>query len=201
MNIAFQRTKLRATTMAIKGARVGIQAFSKVLYAAADPLLAYMARVYRSSPMMTLIFFSTAWAWIPLYWYQNVKDYVLPTDRRDKEEARIRLCLQKGIDPFPDMLQKDLVMGRNSPSMQNDSSRPRGVDFETQAVWRQKAAQQHLRNGEQDASLHELKMDQENLKRAAMQARILGYTPELFHLRSQNEVEGDKVASPPILKF
>ena len=206
MSDAFRRQQLRAMTKVIKVLRVGIQGFSKGARIFSDPIVNTGLRWYRGSPFAFMLGVSSLWGYVPIWFYYKYKETILNSDRIAKEQERIRLSLQKGLDPFPDYQYKEIVFNYHTYDSTAEM-RAEGTQYETQAIWRQREAKSNLLANSEDhaGSIHELvRLEEERLK-ANREARVrkasdgTAQMGESAPLRSQEEINAGKDAKPPMV--
>ncbi|EPY29961.1 hypothetical protein STCU_04305 [Strigomonas culicis] len=91
-------------------------------------------RLHAEAPWLVSLGMLMVASAIPLLAYPYVKEYMSQGKRQRLEEERVRLCLQKGVDPFPLMRHKDLVFGHQTIGQKTESQYPTAASWEYQSV-------------------------------------------------------------------
>ncbi|ESL09658.1 hypothetical protein TRSC58_02619 [Trypanosoma rangeli SC58] len=145
MSLAFTRLKLRCTTYAVDVMRRFCNRCNTVLSTVGAPFASIGQRIGQESPWVVIIFVSSGISVFPLLLYPVLKPYLMNDVRWQKEEERVRLCLQKGVDPYPYLRHKDYVFGNVVPATQSGEEVPVEVAWEHQAVEEFQRAKEKLR--------------------------------------------------------
>ncbi|KAG5494110.1 hypothetical protein JKF63_01945 [Porcisia hertigi] len=191
MSFAYQRMKMRATTAAVDHMRSFCDGCNLVLRAVTHPFRRLSERVRAEAPWVTTVVASTLVTALPLIFYPYVKKYVLNDERAAAEAERVRLCLQKGIDPYPYMRHKDFVYGNSAPVLANQEQIPKRIGWEFNALenyYKRKEELRHEVDGNIDDTvqkLMELKKEQRGVY-DSMRGKP-GREPSnlIFHSRSE----------------
>lgn len=134
MSLGYQRMKMRATTVVVDHMRSFCDGCNIVFNTVARPFRKVADRINSEAPWVVGIGACTFVTIIPLIAYPYIKKYVMPDERATAEAERVRLCLQKGIDPYPYMRHKDFVYGNNAPIMSGSGQTPERVGWEYDAL-------------------------------------------------------------------
>ncbi|KAH9577307.1 hypothetical protein LSM04_002248 [Trypanosoma melophagium] len=145
MSLAFTRFKLRCTTYTVNVLRRFCDNFNIAVASVADPLRRVGHRIGEESPWVVVLFASMGVSLLPLLLYPTLRPLLVADPRRDREEERVRLCLQKGIDPYPYMRHKDYVFGNTAPATQSEEEVPLSAAWEHQAMLEFQRAKEKLR--------------------------------------------------------
>ncbi|RNF08582.1 hypothetical protein TraAM80_02691 [Trypanosoma rangeli] len=105
-----------------------------VLSAVGAPFALIGQRIGQESPWVVIIFASSRISVLPLLLYPVLKPYLMNDIRWQKEGEHVRLCLQKGVDPYPYLHHKDYVFGNVVPATQSEEEVPVEVAWEHRAV-------------------------------------------------------------------
>ncbi|RNF27241.1 uncharacterized protein Tco025E_00549 [Trypanosoma conorhini] len=174
MSLAFTRFKLRCTTYTVDVVRRFCDGCNAVLSAVGAPLASLGHRIGQESPWVVILFASSGISVFPLLLYPVLKPYLMNDIRWQKEEERVRLCLQKGIDPYPYLRHKDYVFGNVVPATQSEEEVPLEVSWEHQAMEEFQRAKEKLRKevgGDVNDSVAKLMALRENLRREFERSR------------------------------
>ncbi|KEG14260.1 hypothetical protein DQ04_00551120 [Trypanosoma grayi] len=136
---------MRCTTYTVDVMRRFCDGCNTVIAIAADPLRRLGHRIAQESPWVVVMFVSSGIAVFPLILYPVLKPYLMNDTRWIKEEERVRLCLQKGIDPYPYMRHKDYVFGNVVPATQSEEEAPLSASWEHRAMLDFQRAKEELR--------------------------------------------------------
>lgn len=134
MSLGYQRFKMRATTAVVDHMRSFCDGCNVVFLSITRPFSRIGQRIGAEAPWVVGIAACTFVTIIPLVFYPFIKKYVMPDPRAEAEAERVRLCLQKGIDPYPYMRHKDFVYGNNAPVLTFEGQRPERVAWEYDAL-------------------------------------------------------------------
>ncbi|KPA82488.1 putative mitochondrial hypothetical protein [Leptomonas pyrrhocoris] len=134
MSLGYQRMKMRATTVVVDHMRSFCDGCNVVLNTVARPFRMVASRIQSEAPWVVAVGASTFITLVPLVSYPLIKKYVMPDERGAAEAERVRLCLQKGIDPYPYMRYKDYVYGNNAPVMATAEQMPKRAGWEYDAL-------------------------------------------------------------------
>ncbi|KPI87986.1 hypothetical protein ABL78_2922 [Leptomonas seymouri] len=159
MSRGYQRMKMRATTILVGHMRNFCDGCNVVLNTVAHPFKKIASRISAEAPWVVAVGASTVVTLIPLVSYPLIKKYVLPDERGAAEAERVRLCLQKGIDPYPYMRHKDYVYGNNAPVMAFKGQMPERTGWEYEALNNFHERKEALRKevgGDLDDTVHKL---------------------------------------------
>jgi hypothetical protein len=204
---ALQRMQLRMMTKSVKALQFVVQKSSRVLRAITDPFVYAGVAIYKVSPILVVLLSSTIGAYLPLVLYFRLKEYFLDHSRQIKEQERIRLSLQKGIDPFPDFNFKELVFKPTMAWEPSKEMRTEGALPATQSVWRQKELKSGLMlNQQPGASVHEVVRAREDHDKKMRQVLTAGrstgssdgFATASRPLRTQEEVDTGKEVMLPV---
>lgn len=124
MGVQFTRFQLRATTSAVKHMRYFVDGCSHVIRTVSSPFVKAGRRLSLEGPWLIALLVCTWISVVPLAFYPYVKTFVLKDRRTLLEEERVRLCLQKGIDPYPYLKKKDFVYGNNFAGLAREEEYP-----------------------------------------------------------------------------
>lgn len=134
MSLAYHRTKMRLTTLSVNHARSFCDGCNVVLHTVAYPFRRIGQRISAEAPWVTALFACTFVTIIPLVLYPYIKPWVFEDKRAKMEAERVRLCLQKGMDPYPYMRHKDYVYGNNVALTVLDGETPATVGWEHESI-------------------------------------------------------------------
>ncbi|KAG5493354.1 hypothetical protein GH5_02098 [Leishmania sp. Ghana 2012 LV757] len=134
MSFTYQRMKMRATTVAVDHMRSFCDGCNLILHAVTHPFKRLVGRVKDEAPWVNTLMACTLVTALPLIFYPYVKKYVLNDERAAAEAERVRLCLQKGIDPYPYMRHKDFVYGNSAPIFADKEQIPKRIGWEFSAL-------------------------------------------------------------------
>ncbi|GET92449.1 hypothetical protein, conserved [Leishmania tarentolae] len=134
MSFTYQRLKMRATTVAVDHMRSFCDGCNLVLSAVTHPFKRIVGRMKAEAPWVNTLVACTLVTALPLIFYPYVKKYVLKDERAAAEAERVRLCLQKGIDPYPYMHHKEFVYGNAAPILANENQIPKRIGWEFRAL-------------------------------------------------------------------
>ncbi|KAG5468429.1 hypothetical protein LSCM1_02409 [Leishmania martiniquensis] len=134
MSFTYQRMKMRATAVAVDHMRSFCDGCNLVLGAFTHPFKRVLGRVKAEAPWVNTLVASTLVTILPLMFYPCIKEYVLHDERSAAEAERVRLCLQKGLDPYPYMRHKDFVYGNAAPILASKEQIPTRVGWEFSAL-------------------------------------------------------------------
>lgn len=134
MSIAYTRFKMNLTTRFVDHARSFCDGCNIVINAVATPFQRLKNRVMLETPWVIVVFAAVFAGGIPLVGYPYLKPLLMTDRRRETEEERVRLCLQKGIDPYPYMRAKEFVYGNSVTSLSWEGQTPDDCAPEYQVV-------------------------------------------------------------------
>lgn len=137
--------KMRLTTRSVDIMRAFCDGCNRAMARMSDPVRRLGRRIGEESPWVVVLFVSSGITVFPLVFYPLLKPYLMDDPRYMKEEERVRLCLQKGIDPYPYMRHKDYVFGNVAPATQTEEEVPLSASWEHQAVLNFQRAKEELR--------------------------------------------------------
>lgn len=168
--------------MQMKATRLGADAMRKVvdkvnggILFTAGPVVEFVKKVSFDAPWLFLIATTGTFMLCPLIAYPWVKRWLLKDPREAREAERVRMCLEKGIDPFPTIQHKDFVFGNMMPAFQRDADEaPRAASWEHSAMIRYREAKAKLiaeTGGDVEKDVETLKKLREELRRASNQER------------------------------
>ncbi|EPY41848.1 hypothetical protein AGDE_02075 [Angomonas deanei] len=132
MSFAYQKAKMQLTSKTVRVARRAVDGTNLLIQGVIAPFSRISATIKREAPWVSGLLVIGALSTIPLVIYPYLKPYFKDT-RQLQEEERVRLCLQKGIDPYPYMRHKDHVQGANVPILMVGEG-PRGAVPEYTAI-------------------------------------------------------------------
>lgn len=183
MSLAYHRMKLRATTTAVGYMRRLCDGCNVVIGAVASPFRKIGRRVSQEAPWVNFILGSTFVVIIPLSAYPYLRPILRGNDRYAREEERVRLCLQKGIDPYPYLKHKEFLRGNNIPLYSDDQKLvPFEAVFEHKSIIDFHKKKEEIRRqtgGDLDASVEQLMRLREEHKANYRQAtRDIGSQPK-----------------------
>ncbi|RNC46944.1 hypothetical protein TcCL_NonESM03205 [Trypanosoma cruzi] len=194
MSIAFTRFKLRCTTYTVDFMRRFCDRCNVVLSALSSPFAQIGQRIGQESPWVVIIFASSIISIFPLLFYPLLKPYLMNDVRWQQEEERVRLCLQKGIDPYPYMRHKEYVFGNTVPASQSEEEVPLEVSWEHRAVVEFQKAKEKLRKevgGDVTDSVAKLMALRAELRREFEKSRRgVSEEPENLIFKGQRDVDG-----------
>lgn len=159
MSFTYQRLKMRATTVAVDHMRSFCDGCHLVLSAVIHPFKRFVGRVKAEAPWVNTLVACTLVTAVPLIFYPYVKKYVLNDERAAAEAERVRLCLQKGIDPYPYMHHKEFVYGNSAPVLANETQIPQRIGWEFKALenyYKRKEELRHEVGGNIDDTVQKL---------------------------------------------
>lgn len=159
MSVAFQRVKMRFTRAAVDHVRVVVDSANSAIGTITGPFNEFVGKMTNDAPWLAFVLASGAFMACPLLAYPWIKRWLLADPREARERERVRLCLQKGIDPFPTIQHKDYTFGNLAPSMQSNSdSSPVEASWEYQAMQRYFDAKKKLRSefGDNETAPHDV---------------------------------------------
>lgn len=134
MSLAYHRFKMKATAASVSTMRSFCDGCVTVLNVFAKPIIGLMGRVEAESPWVVVVIATTLISAVPILSYPLLKPYFAKDERALLEEERVRLCLQKGIDPYPYLTTKDLEFGRVTPSQHQEDEVPKVLGNEQEAM-------------------------------------------------------------------
>ena len=135
MSQAFTRMKMKATSGSINWIRKGVDFFNMGISKAYEPIGRGMANWGNDFPIFVLFLSGVMVSLLPLVVYPYYKKYIESVPRRQLERERVRLCLEKGIDPYPMIRYKEHVHGNASQlSSLSESDAPEDASYEHRAV-------------------------------------------------------------------
>lgn len=131
------KAQLRITRKTVDFMRKSVDKVNSGISFVTGPLFVYVRRVTNDAPWLIVLGSTMMFSCCPLIIYPWVKKWLLSDPRQAREIERVRLCLQKGIDPFPTIQHKDFVYGNVVPAFQTDVSHaPKESSWEHQAMIR-----------------------------------------------------------------
>lgn len=130
MSLAYHKLKLRATQTVVGRARDFCDGANIVLATFMLPFQRLGNRINAEAPWVVFVAACTLSMVIPLMAYPWVKPYITHDARAEREEERVRLCVQKGIDPYPYMSHKDSMHGNNIPAFGREREYPKSAAWE-----------------------------------------------------------------------
>lgn len=134
MRFSFHRFQLKATTATINHMRYFVDGCTRVYHTALTPFRKVGRQVALEGPWVITVLVCTWLSIVPLFFYPYIKTFVWKDKRTLLEEERVRLCLQKGIDPYPYLIRKDYVYGNNFPGLAREEEYPLSDSWEHQAM-------------------------------------------------------------------
>lgn len=192
MGLTFQRFQLRATTVAVNNMRFFVDGCSRVLRTVSSPFRKFGRQLSLEGPWVIALFTCTWVSAIPLLIYPYVKNFVFKDKRTLMEEERVRLCLQKGIDPYPYIKNKDYVYGNNFPGLARENEYPLNDAWEHRAIMdfqREKEALVRECNGSIDDTVERLLELRNKMRQEAEPQRYSSNEPaDLIFRRPRNDV-------------
>jgi hypothetical protein len=175
---AFTKMQLRVTRKTVDFMRGSIDTVNSTIGFVTGPLFNYVNRITHDAPWIIILFTAMSFSSCPLIVYPYVKVWLLDDERARREVERVRLCLQKGIDPFPTIQHKDFVYGNVVPAFQTDTSHaPLESSWEHSAIVRYRQEKDALLKGmgtegyDIDRSVAQLLKLREKLKAAHKEAK------------------------------
>lgn len=169
MSLAYQKMKMRATHTVVEYMRNFCDGVNVVLGSVMLPLQRVGRRLSAESPWVVLLGACTLSMVVPLLAYPYVKPIIAKDTRALHEEERVRMCLQKGIDPYPYLRHKDFVYGNNTATFSRESEHPKDSAWEWALMEDYEKRREELRaevDGALDDSVERLLRMRENKKRA-----------------------------------
>ncbi|CCW60770.1 unnamed protein product [Phytomonas sp. EM1] len=130
MSVAYHRLKMKLTRGAVGYARNFCDGCNHVISFFVSPFSRIGKRISAEAPWVVFILASTFVMVIPLLAYPYLKPIIGRNPRHDEEEERVRLCLQKGIDPYPYMRHKELVYGNKVTAFSTEKQNPKDSAWE-----------------------------------------------------------------------
>lgn len=134
MRLSFHRFQLKATTATVNHMRYFIDGCTRVYHTALTPFRKVGQQIRLEGPWVITVLVCTWISVVPLVFYPYIKTFVWKDKRTLLEEERVRLCLQKGIDPYPYLTRKDYVYGNNFPGLAREEEYPLSDSWEHQAM-------------------------------------------------------------------
>jgi hypothetical protein len=193
MSLAYQRMKMRATTAVVNHMRSFCDGCNVVLTTVTSPFRKIVSRINNESPWVVTIGACTFVTIIPLIGYPLIKKYVMPDERAAAEAERVRLCLQKGIDPYPYMRHKDYVYGNNAPVMSRGGQWPERIGWEYEALSEFQRRKEELRKevgGNVEDTVQKLmELKEEQRKLFDSERRHAGEEPRNLVFRGREDVD------------
>ncbi|CUI15565.1 transmembrane protein, putative [Bodo saltans] len=175
---SFTKMQLRATRKTVDFMRGSIDKVNSAVSFATGPLFNYVRRITHDAPWIIIMGTAFVFSSCPLVVYPWIKTWLLDDERARREVERVRLCLQKGMDPFPTIQHKDFVYGNVAPAFQTDVSHaPLESSWEHSAMVRYRKEKEALLKGmgeegyDVDRSVAQLLKLRETLKVAHKEAK------------------------------
>lgn len=128
--------------------RKGLDIMNEYMQAMRSPITRSLASMEGEAPWMTLVVFHFLGMAIPVMCGFYLNPLLIPVDpRRDAEEERVRLCLQKGLDPYPYLSHRDnyydcYYIGR----ITNDKQVPPDIEGDTLMMERKRQRRKEHRD-------------------------------------------------------
>lgn len=192
MWLGYQRLKMRATTVVVDHVRSFCDGCNVVFHTVTGPFRRIGSRIGSEAPWVIGIGACTFVTIIPLVCYPMIKKYVMTDPRAEAEAERVRLCLQKGMDPYPYMRHKDFVYGNNAPVMAFNGQMPDRVGWEYDALTEFHRRKEELRKevgGSVDDTVQKLmKLREEQQEFYKSEHRKLGQEPKDLIFRGREDV-------------
>lgn len=170
MLLRFQRFQLRATTVAVNRVRAVADGCNRVINTVSRPIRRVARQISLEGPWVIMLLTCTWISVVPLLMYPYVKTFILKDKRTLMEEERVRLCVQKGIDPYPYMQKKEFVYGNNFSGLAREEEYPLADSWEHRAMvkfYEEKEALLRETNGDVDATVTKLLQLREQLRKDA----------------------------------
>lgn len=134
MRFKFHRFQMKATRATVDHMRYFIDGCTRVYHTVATPFRKAGHQLSLEGPWVITLLVCTWISIVPLFFYPFVKNFIWKDKRTLMEEERVRLCLQKGIDPYPYLHHKDFVYGNNFPGLAREEEYPLSNAWEHRAM-------------------------------------------------------------------
>lgn len=112
--------KMRWTKHGVDNGRMGLDALNRILRSSNKQFTRIKEACAADAPWANVTIISVCCTFIPILGYPYAAQYITPDPRRIAEEERVRLCLQKGIDPYPYLQHREHQWGNGYPLLVTD---------------------------------------------------------------------------------
>jgi len=181
MSLRFHRFQLRATAKVVNHMRQLADSCTRAMKTVSAPFRKVGKQISLEGPWVITLLVCTWVSVIPLFFYPYVKQFVLKDKRTLLEEERVRLCLQKGIDPYPYMNNKDHVYGNNFPGLAREDEYPLTDSWEHRAMLdfqRQKNLLMQESKGSENDTVERLLQLRDELRQQTQKNRTSVHEPK-----------------------
>lgn len=142
---SFTKAQLKFTRSTVNVMRSSVDKVNQAIFYVTGPFAQWFNKISRDAPWMIAVGATGVFMCCPLLVYPWVKPYLLSDERVSREAERVRLCLQKGIDPFPTIQHKDFVYGNLVPALQTKTEHaPKESSWEHRALLRYREEKEKL---------------------------------------------------------
>ena len=126
---AWTKYKLKYTYGSIDKVRSGLDQFNRAVNAAQRPIRKVVDTLEDQAAWVFGCLWTLFGMLLPLYSYPYFVNYIANDPRAEAEEERVRLCVQKGIDPYPYLQHRDHYYHNLGPVNVTDSEQvPQGIE-------------------------------------------------------------------------
>lgn len=192
MGLGFHRFQLRATTAAVNHMRYFVDGCTSVMRTVSSPFRKVGRQIALEGPWVITLLVCTWISIVPLVFYPYVKTFVLKDKRTLLEEERVRLCLQKGIDPYPYLQNKDYVYGNNFPGLAREEEYPPTDAWEHRAMLdfqRKKEELMREAKGSPEDTVEKLLQLRDALRKETQANRVSTNEPKDLVFRPRDDVD------------
>ncbi|CCW66428.1 unnamed protein product [Phytomonas sp. Hart1] len=184
MSVAYHHLKMRFTRRTVDYVRYFCDGCNYVFSIFTSPFHRIGQRISAEAPWVVVIIASTLITVVPIVGYPYLKPVLGQNPRFELEEERVRLCLQKGIDPYPYMRHKDLVYGNQVTLFSSESENPKEAAWEYLSLkefYRRKEALRQQVDGDLDDTVQKLlDLRKRQLRQFDSQRREINRDPEEY---------------------
>lgn len=178
---AFTKMQMKATRVTNDYMRKVVDKINGGIQFAAGPVQENFRKATFDAPWVILLIGTTIFMSCPLIAYPWFKEWFLNDVRAQRESERVKLCLEKGIDPYPTLQHKDYVHGNVMPALQYDQDHsPKVASWEHAAMVRYNEAKAKLvkeTSADPELGVVALKKLREELREERLKMRM-SFDPE-----------------------
>jgi hypothetical protein len=123
------RYKMKFIKTGVDQVKKGIDQMNKVTGAVQRQAAAFFGLLELEAPWVFALGWSFFSIWVPLIIFPYIRPLFVKDSRQEAEEERVRLCLQKGIDPYPYLTHRDTYFGVIAPfGVTDDKMVPNNIE-------------------------------------------------------------------------
>lgn len=131
----FTRMQMRATTQSVNLIRTAVDFINLGINKVYAPIGRAVHKLNNDYPLFVVMYSGMFIAAVPIVLYPIYVRYIESSTRKQLERERVKLCLEKGIDPFPMIRYKEHVHGNSNQIYSfSPSDAPDDASYEHRAV-------------------------------------------------------------------